>query len=97
MELALRIYADEGLLYANYAGEFSLAGAEKTFLQILESVEQNKLGKVLVDGRAITGEPQPLERFFYGEFVAEKATALRSRGALHVRASAIPARIGRAQ
>jgi hypothetical protein len=85
MELSLRIRADEGLLYATYTGEFSLAAAEKTFLQILEGVEQHNIRKVIVDGSAITGEPSILERFLYGEFVAEKANALRGQTMLSPR------------
>ena len=76
MKLILRIGADEGLLYATYSGDFALAEAERTFLQVLEALEQHKVQKVLVDGRAINGEPKTLERFFYGEFVADEVTKL---------------------
>jgi len=85
MELSLSIRADEGLLYATYTGEFSLVAAEKTFLQILEGIEQHNVQKVIVDGSAITGEPSTLERFLYGEFVAERANALRARTMLFPR------------
>ena len=83
MKLTLRIAADEGLLYAIYSGDFALAEAERTFLQILEALERHKMQKVLVDGRAITGEPETMERFFYGEFVAEEVTKLRNRVMCH--------------
>jgi hypothetical protein len=79
MKLTLRIGADKGLLYATYSGDFALAEAERTFLQILEALERHKIQKVLVDGRAITGEPQGMERFFYGEFAAGEVTKLRNR------------------
>jgi hypothetical protein len=58
------------LLYASLSGEFSLDEAKRTFLQILEGVERFEVKKVLVDGRAITGHPTTMERFYYGEFVA---------------------------
>jgi hypothetical protein len=83
MRLTLRIGADEGLLYATYSGDFALVEAERTFLQILEALERHKVQKVLVDGRAITGEPKSIERFFYGEFVAEEVTKLCNRVMCH--------------
>jgi hypothetical protein len=83
MELTLSIRADEGLLYATYSGEFLLAEAERTFLQILEVLERHKVQKVVVDGRAITGEPSTTERFLYGEFVTEGVITLRKRTMCH--------------
>ena len=41
------------------------------FHEILEGLEQHKLTKVLVDGRQVLGNPEPLERFYYGKYVAE--------------------------
>ena len=74
MDVALAIRADEGLLYATLSGEFSLEEAQRTFLQILSSLEQHKLPKVVVDGRPVTGEPSPAERYLYGEFVANEVS-----------------------
>jgi hypothetical protein len=83
MELILSIRADEGLLYAIYSGEFSLAEAESTFLQIFKVLEHHKVQNVVVDGRAITGEPSTIERFLYGEFVAATYSKLRRRTMCH--------------
>ena len=79
MELTLRNRADRGFLHATLSGEFSLADAQTTFLQILESVKLHKAKKVLVDGRAIKGKPTTMERFYYGEFVANAVAELRQR------------------
>jgi hypothetical protein len=79
MEVALAIRADQGLLYATLSGEFALEEAERTFLQILESLEQHKVQKVVVDGRLLTGEPSPAERYLYGEFVAKEVSKQCSR------------------
>jgi len=79
MELTLSIRADEGLLYATYAGEFLLVEAASSFLQILEALERHKIQEVVVDGREITGEPANMERFMYGEFVAEAVDRLIER------------------
>ncbi|MGC2237093.1 MAG: hypothetical protein WA584_13080 [Pyrinomonadaceae bacterium] len=76
MKLKLSIYPDEGLLYATYSGKFLLADSERIFLQIIEAGKRHKVQKVLVDGRAVTGSLQTLERFCYGAFVAEKAFEL---------------------
>lgn len=83
MELTLSIRTDGELLYATYSGEFSLAEAERTFLEILEALERHEVRKVVVDGRAITGELSDLERFFYGAFVAEEVNKLCNRARCH--------------
>ena len=77
MGLTLSIRADEGLLYATYSGAFSLAEAKSTFVQIIEAVYRNKIQKVVVDGRKITGEPSMMERFLYGEFAAKLCRTMR--------------------
>ena len=62
-------------LHACLSGEFSLEEAERTFMDILKAIDRYQAMKVLVDGRAITGEPMTMERFFYGQFVAEAVIA----------------------
>jgi len=71
MEIALRVDGRRRLLCVTYSGKFSLAEAEATFHQILEALVEEKLAKVLVDGRQLVGEPEPLERFYYGRYVAD--------------------------
>lgn len=83
MELAFSTHAEKGMLLATYTGEFRLPQAQETFLQILEALEQRKVRKVVVDGRALTGQLSPSERFAYGEFVAKEVNAQRSRIAGH--------------
>ena len=68
MDLSLNLSGE--ILFASLSGEFSLAEAQRTFLQILEAVEQHNVDKVLVDGRAVTGQPTTMERFHYGDFLA---------------------------
>jgi hypothetical protein len=83
MQLALSTRADTGMLLATYRGTFDLREAKKTFLQILDALEQRNVRKVVVDGRALTGQLSPSERFAYGEFVAKEVNAQRSRIAGH--------------
>src|SRR5688572_13789571 len=80
MELTSTFDGDNHLVRAVLAGPFSLADAETTFMTILDGLVRHRAEKVLVDGRAITGEPEPMERFYYGEFVADAVTALIARG-----------------
>lgn len=70
MGMTLRIYAGSGLLRVVAIGEFSLAEAKRTFIEMLDAVAQNKKEKILFDGRQITGDPNIIQRFLYGEFAA---------------------------
>ena len=84
MEIALRVDGGRRLLCVTYSGEFSLAEAEATFPQILEALVKEKLAKVLVDGRQLVGEPEPLERFYYGRYVADAVAQTVNRTKIDV-------------
>ena len=71
MELSLRVDAERSLLVVTYTGDFSLAEAEATFLDLLASLVEHNLTRVLVDGQQLIGQPELLERFYYGNFVAD--------------------------
>ena len=62
------------------SGEFELESAKGRFTEVLHLVEKYKVQKVLFDGLAITGDPLVIERFYYGEFVAESVNGLLLRG-----------------
>ena len=79
MDVALTHHGDTRLLVATLSGRFSLKAAEHTFLRILEAAIRDGAGKVLVDGSAVTGEPQRIERFYYGRFVANAVAQACSR------------------
>jgi hypothetical protein len=83
MELTITFEAGDHLLRATLTGPFSLSDAQATFVNILDAVVQHQAGKILIDGRAITGEPETLERFYYGKFVADAVADLNSRGRAH--------------
>ena len=84
MEVSFQINAERRLLIVNYSGDFSIAEAESTFLELLDTLVEHKLIKVLVDGRHLTGHPEMLERFYYGTFVADAVnqTVTRTKCAL---------------
>jgi len=71
LELSLQVDLERHLLRVTYAGEFSVPEAEATFQEILEALVKDKLRKVLVDCRQVIGNPEPLERFYYGKYVAD--------------------------
>jgi len=79
MEVSFQVDAERRLLTASYSGNFSLAEAEATFLDLLDTLVEHNLKKVLVDGRQLLGQPEMLERFYYGVFVADAVNRTVSR------------------
>ena len=62
-------------------GEFSLEEAERTFLEMLDAIARHKAEKILLDGRALKGDPGTIQRFLYGEFAAHAVERyIRERG-----------------
>jgi hypothetical protein len=78
--MLLEIHDEAGLLNAVATGRFSLKEAQRTFLEMLEVVALHKTRKVLLDGRKLIGNPQTMERFYYGEFAAESVVEFAERG-----------------
>ena len=54
--------------------------AKRTFLEMLEAVARHQAMKVLFDGRRLTGDPDTLERFYYGKFAADAVSQFTDRG-----------------
>lgn len=79
MEVSFQVDAERGLLTANYSGDFTLAEAEATFLDLLDTLVEHNLKKVLVDGRQLLGHPEMLERFYYGVFAADAVSRTVNR------------------
>lgn len=80
MSMMLKTSAEAGFLRVRVTGTFSLSEAKRTFIEILKTVARSKSKKVLFDGRGIVGNPKLMERFFYGEFVAETLGDFTVRG-----------------
>jgi hypothetical protein len=80
MGMILQTRVESGFLHVGAMGEFSLEEAKKTFLEMLEAVARHKVKKVLFDGRKLTGEPETMERFYYGEFAAKAVVRFADRG-----------------
>jgi hypothetical protein len=80
MSMILEISAYSGFLHVDAMGKFSLVGAKRTFIEMLEAVARNKVGKVLFDGRGLAGNPILMERFYYGEFAAQAVGEFTDRG-----------------
>ncbi len=69
--MVLRIIPEAGFLRVVATGEFSLEEAESAFLNVIDAAAEHMCERILFDGRELTGEPNSIERFFYGEFAAE--------------------------
>jgi len=80
MSMMLKISVESGYIYVRATGKFSLAEAKRTFIEMLEAVARNKVGKVLFDGRGLAGSPEFMERFYYGKFAGETLTQFGARG-----------------
>src|SRR5258705_4826083 len=78
--MILEIRTESGFLHVDAVGKFSLKEAQRTFVEMIEAVAQNKVKKVLFDGRRITGNPKTMERFYYGTFAADAVRKFEDRG-----------------
>ena len=74
------MFPDSDLLRVQATGEFSLEEAKRTFLEIMEGLALQGTKRVLIDGRTITGDPETIERFYYGEFAAQTVVRYEVRG-----------------
>ena len=80
MSMLAQIHSESDLLNVVITGKFSMETAKRTFLEILEAVALHKSKRVIIDGRTIVGKPEAIERFYYGQFVAETAISYLDRG-----------------
>lgn len=84
LTISLRVDRDRQLLNVVYSGPFDLSDAQRTFHDILAALAEHKLKRVLVDGRQITGDLQPLERFYYSKYVADAVAQAVNRNKIEV-------------
>ena len=68
--MKLAIVPEPDFLRATVTGEFALDRAQQEFVNILEALTHAKASRVLVDGREVTGNPNIIQRFLYGESAA---------------------------
>ena len=80
MTMTVQTIPQGDVLHVAAGGPFSLSEAKRTFLDALHVIEELRLPKVLFDGRQVTGNPAIIERFYYGEFVADEVQKLMGRG-----------------
>ena len=82
MNINIQVRTEAGVLYVTGSGQFALAAARREFPPILDAVDQNNATKILFDGRAVKGNPETIERFWYGEFAAEAVSRYMIEGAV---------------
>lgn len=80
MSITLEVIPGAGFLHVCATGRFSLTAAKTSFLELLEAVARHKVDRVLFDGRCLDGNPQIMERFYYGEFAAHSVANFSKRG-----------------
>lgn len=79
--MKIEIEEDAELLRVTASGGFSIAAAFSRFLETLDAVERTGARKILVDGRSVSGNPDTIERFIYGEFAAKAVARYMMKGA----------------
>ena len=75
MSVLMKVIPRGNVLCVAVGGDFTLDSAKRNFLEIVEAINEHKSEKVLLDGRKIVGEPTIIQRFYYGQFVADAITA----------------------
>ena len=80
MSMSQQMSAESDFLLVKAQGTFALDEAKTNFIQMLEEVARHKVTKVLIDGREVTGEPELMERFYYGEFAARTLRKFSPQG-----------------
>src|SRR5438477_1111110 len=76
MSMNVKATERSGTLHVELTGEYTLEEAQRTFLEIIDAVRKHRTERILMDGREIEGEPETIERFYYGEFAAGSVTEL---------------------
>jgi hypothetical protein len=80
LDITQKITLDEGFAHVTAEGTFSLEHAKNKYVEMLEAIAPLKIEKVLYDGRKIIGNPRVMERFYYGEFAADKVRQYITKG-----------------
>lgn len=80
MSIRTRITTRPENIHVHCEGKFSLENAKRDFVEVVNVMQRTGLAKVLVDGRDVTGQPEVLERFFYGDFVAGAVVKMLEQG-----------------
>jgi len=82
MDMTVRVTASSNILYVVAGGEFTIDDARRVFVEVVDEVIANQSEKILFDGRSISGNPEIIERFFYGEFTAISVKRPLEEGAI---------------
>ena len=77
--MAIETRLDARFLHVRAFGDFSLGEAKRTLREMLEAATSHKARKVLFDGRDVVGDPETMERFYYGEFAAQLVASFADR------------------
>jgi hypothetical protein len=70
MAMTLEITADSELLHVVASGRFSTDDAERATIEMLDALARHQVEKILFDARKVSGAPDTIQRFLYGDFAA---------------------------
>ena len=82
MNMTAQVTASSNILYVLADGEFTIDDARRVFVEVVDAVIANQSEKIVFDGRSISGDPEIIERFFYGEFTAISVKRPLEEGAI---------------
>lgn len=74
------ISVEPGFLRAVVAGDYSLEAAQRITQEIIEAAGRHRVDAVLIDGLEVCGAPSNMDRFQYGNFIADANARLRDKG-----------------
>jgi len=77
----MQIHFEGPLLYVSLAGEMDGRLAEQTYREVLRECVAGGRWKMLIDGRALSGELSTTDRYSLGKVVADENAAIAARDA----------------
>ena len=77
----MQIRVEGPLFYVSLAGEMDGRLAEKAYRELLRECVAGGRSRLLIDGRALTGELSTTERYSLGKVVADENAAVAAREA----------------
>lgn len=77
--MQITISTEPEYLCVTATGEFTLEAAKRTFLEVLNAAVTNHSNRILFDGRALTGKPTMIQRFYYSDFAAREVRNLNKK------------------
>ena len=79
MTITAAMHIESRCLHVVVKGRFTLASAQRSFVDVLDTAVQHRVVLILLDGRKVTGAPSTIDRFFYAKFAALSVALRKDR------------------